>query len=812
MNLNFIFNFIYACYANGTVVVSYQFLEKIRVIRGNRALFVSSTLAVLGASSAALAQPSGDPSPAPPPASAPETARAEPTPKAPAAPLPPSPAPEAPPPAPAPEAAAPPTPAKPTPEVITEVSIVGTRIERTAGSAHVIRNKDLERMEYDDPAKILQSIPGVYARGEDGFGLRNNIGLRGTSSDRSKKVALMEDGVPFGPAPYSAPAAYYFPLMTRMTQVSVIKGPAAIVYGPQTIGGALNLITRTIPAGPAFGLDVAGGSYGYNKIDGYYGWSDDHNGVLLTGTHLQSTGFKELNDNANTGFYRNEFMLKMQHVFDPHSEYRQELRLKFSYSEEVSNETYLGLSDTDFRENPLRRYPVTALDQMKNHRTSAVLTHVMHPTRNMTVTTNAYRHDFHRTWRKVNRFRGANLFDVLSDAESAQNAVYRAILAGEADTSNPNEILMIGPNQRELVSQGIDSRATLTGNTGPLSHRVEYGMRFHNDSIERRHSEDGFIVTSGSLMPEGTPTTVTAFNEASTMAFSMHAIDAVTWRKLTVTPGVRFELMRSKYLDKLGATPTPTYGTAHAVLPGLGIYQELFPYFGVLGGVYRGFSPPAPGSEGVSPELSVNYEAGARYMSRSLRAELIGYYNDYSNMTDICTLSSGCVDAGLDKQFDAGKARIYGVEAYVQSEPALGPVKFPLSLAYTLTRTEFLNSFSSEDPVFGDVKKGDEIPYVPRHQFNVMLASEYGTASVYGIATYISPMREQAGSAPLDQVLATDKQFIVDIGARYRVLRWLDLYGNVRNLFNELDLVSRRPFGARPNAPRMIQIGVKFKL
>ncbi|HEY0465690.1 MAG TPA: TonB-dependent receptor, partial [Polyangiaceae bacterium] len=157
-------------------------------------------------------------------------------------------------------------------------------------------------------------------------------------------------------------------------------------------------------------------------------------------------------------------------------------------------------------------------------------------------------------------------------------------------------------------------------------------------------------------------------------------------------------------------------------------------------------------------------------------------------------------------------ARMYGIEAYVQSEPAIGPVKFPLSAAYTLTRTEFQNSFSSEDPVFGEVKAGDEIPYVPRHQFNAMLAAEYGPASVYGNATYISAMREQAGSAPLNQVLATDKQFVVDIGAKYRVLRWLDLYGNVRNLFNELDLVSRRPFGARPNAPRMIQIGVKLRL
>ena len=771
MNLNFIFNFNLPCYAARTVAVTYKYPDKRRRLSRFRAIWLGS---LLSAPRLALGQeaPPARPSAAPSPSAA--------------------------------------APEQPAPAVVTEVSVVGTRVERTAGSAHVVRNKDLERMEYDDPAKVLQAVPGVYARGEDGFGLRNNIGMRGTSSDRSKKIALMEDGVPFGPAPYSAPAAYYFPLITRMTQVRVIKGPAAIVYGPQTIGGALDLVTRPIPSELSGAVDVAGGEYGYAKIHGYYGGSDEHNGVLLEGIHLQSTGFKELKDGANTGFYRNELMLKAQHVFYPRSENRQELKLKLTYSEEVSNETYLGLSDRDFRSNPLQRYPVTALDQMRNHRTSAVVTHVMHPVRGMTLTTNAYRHDFHRVWRKVNRFRGANLFDVLSDADSSQYAVYRAILDGQADTTGPNSVLMIGPNQREFVSQGIDSRVTLERSTGPLSHRVEYGARVHNDRIERRHSEDGFIVAGGQLLPEGTATTVTAFNDASTLAFSLHAIDAVTFRKLTVTPGLRVELMRSTFVDKLDHTTT--HGSAHALLPGLGVYQELIQHFGVLGGVYRGFSPPAPGSAGVGPELSVNYEAGMRYSSPRVRAELIGYYNDYSNLTDVCTLSSGCVDTNLDKQFDAGKARIYGIEAFVQSEPAIGAVKFPVSAVYTLTRTEFQSSFHSEDPVFGDVKKGDEIPYVPRHQVSGMLAAEYGPASVYGSAVYISRMREVAGSAALDQGIATDQQFIVDVGAKCRVLPSLDVYGNVRNLFNELDLVSRRPFGARPNAPRMIQIGLKLKL
>ncbi|MEM9696046.1 MAG: TonB-dependent receptor plug domain-containing protein [Myxococcota bacterium] len=99
-----------------------------------------------------------------------------------------------------------------------DVSVFGKArtTKRVAGSAHKVDEEELERREDDNAHRILARVPGVYVRGEDGYGLRPNIGLRGGNSDRSSKVTLMEDGVLLGPAPYSAPAAYYFPLMTRM--------------------------------------------------------------------------------------------------------------------------------------------------------------------------------------------------------------------------------------------------------------------------------------------------------------------------------------------------------------------------------------------------------------------------------------------------------------------------------------------------------------------------------------------------------------------------------------------------------------------
>ncbi len=692
-----------------------------------------------------------------------------------------------------------------------EVVVHAARVRRAPGSLHVVGPEVLERFKYDDPNATLQLVPGVYVRHEDGFGLRPNIGIRGAISDRSKKVALLEDGVLFAPAPYSAPAAYYFPLIGRMSSVEVIKGPSAVEYGPQTVGGAVDLHTLPIPA--AFGgfVDVAGGQYGFGKLHAAVGSADRDTGFLIEGIHLESTGFKDLPGGEGTGFHRNELMFKGDHRFGfSEGDRSQRLSLKLTYSDESSNETYLGLTDADFERDPRRRYGASRGDKMGWHRLSGVLSHEAQLSSAVSLRTTAYRHDLDRSWNKVNHFATAALFEVVSEPDTARNAPFVDILEGSADAVEPEQLLFIGPNQRRYVSQGVQSELSLSARTGDIQHEVVVGARLHHDAVRRRHSETAYEIRGGEPGSSVGAPVLTTLNRADTLAVSAHASDELRWRDLTLTPGVRLEVMSSRFVERMNPSAADGERTVTVLLAGLGAHYALSPSFGVLAGAHRGMSPPAPGTgDSVDPEISLNYEVGARYLSGFRRLELIGYFSDYQNLTNICTLSGGCAEENLDVQFDAGRARIYGAEALVEESILTPWFRVPVSLSYTLTRTEFLETFQSQDSIFGDVEAGDEMPYVPEHQGRASVGVVGDVLGGYVAATYTGRMRERSGAGPLDRTLATDELLSVDVGLSAEPWGWLSLYANLRNALDAQVIASRRPYGARPNPPRWLQVGAK---
>lgn len=705
------------------------------------------------------------------------------------------------------DAGVPSAPVAEVPDAGRETTVIGHRlvdVRRVAGSAQVVGKEELERQEANDLHRVLQGVPGVYIREEDGFGLRPNIGLRGASADRSSKVTLMEDGVLSGPAPYSAAAAYYTPMMTRMVGLEVYKGPGSIKFGPQTIGGALNVRTRDVPRQFESDLDLSIGNYGAFKGHGVIGYGTERLGILLEGVHLQSEGFKKLDGGGNTGFDKNELMLKGRYATE-----RNELVLKLGFSTERSNESYLGLSNEDFARTPQRRYAASANDQMNWWRTQIELTHSFKLSDQFEIVTTAYRHDFNRLWNRVDHFRvGPQLYELLAYPTTGTNALYRGILAGDVDTTSRDQQVMVVGNGRVFVSQGVQTMARLIVDTGPLNHEFELGLRFHHDEIRRHHTESGFDMLRGTLVPNGEEAAVIADNVAFTRAFSAHLSDTISWGHFLLAPGIRTEIFDATLYDHLSGTS----GNALKVVPLMGIGAVYSFDFGlsVLAGVNQGFSPPPPGQVDAKPERALNSELGFRYGRRGIRLEAIGFWSEYSNITGDCTGSSGCTNDSLNRQFSGGAARLLGVEVLGSVKGKLGwGTTGAVELAYTFTSAHFLSDFQSDNPSWGNVMAGAELPYVPAHQGQLRLRAAKGPVELGVGAAYYGQTRELAGVGEPNAAVLVPGRVLLDATASvdFGAARF---YATATNLTNQPALVARRPFGARPEAPLLFQVGFKY--
>ena len=205
---------------------------------------------------------------------------------------------------------------------VESVTIIGTKddAKELPGSGSVISNADLKKQMDTDIHKILSAVPGVYFRTEDGYGLRPNISIRGTSIDRAAKVTLMEDGILIAPAPYTSSSAYYFPTTGRINSVEVLKGPASISQGPSTIGGAINLISTPIPEANSGKFIQELGQNGMVRTHAYYGGNSGNLGALVEVHEHQTDGFDGIaNVGGDTGFNKSDVMFKARYESGNHS-------------------------------------------------------------------------------------------------------------------------------------------------------------------------------------------------------------------------------------------------------------------------------------------------------------------------------------------------------------------------------------------------------------------------------------------------------------------------------------------------------------
>lgn len=89
--------------------------------------------------------------------------------------------------------------------------------ETAEGSATTLDQSVLVSARALTVNEALRKVPGVTVRDEEGFGLRPNIGIRGSNPTRSTKVLILEDGLPAMYAPMATTPATTTPRSSAMT-------------------------------------------------------------------------------------------------------------------------------------------------------------------------------------------------------------------------------------------------------------------------------------------------------------------------------------------------------------------------------------------------------------------------------------------------------------------------------------------------------------------------------------------------------------------------------------------------------------------
>ncbi|MBC8145106.1 MAG: TonB-dependent receptor plug domain-containing protein, partial [bacterium] len=224
------------------------------------------------------------------------------------------------------------------------VEVIGESPEvhsRMVGTATRVDARALASIAPIGTQEVLQYIPGVNAASDDGIGnSRISVGIRGLSPRRSARVLVLEDGIPIAPAVYLYPNMYYNPPAERVDAVEVIKGSAAIRYGPQTMGGVINYLTsRPRSSFGALG-QLSVGTNGYiSALAEIGGWGSDviHPEIQLL--YKRGDGYR-----SNNSFAQYNATLKVNVLPDED----RILYIKGNVDHEVSDATYTGLTEYSF--------------------------------------------------------------------------------------------------------------------------------------------------------------------------------------------------------------------------------------------------------------------------------------------------------------------------------------------------------------------------------------------------------------------------------------------------------------------------------
>lgn len=686
-------------------------------------------------------------------------------------------------------------------QLSTNIEVIGRTEElltEIPGSVFAVTSEELAESKPMDANEVLRRVPGVNLREDSGpVAMRLNVGMRGLNPDRSRKVLMLEDGLPISLAPYGEPEMYYSPPIDRMERVEVLKGSGQIAYGPQTVGGVINFVTPDPPSRLHGELDVEGGERGVffgraligdSNRDGSVGW-------IVNYLHKQGDGWRQF------FFDVDDFNAKV--TLKPNDGHT--LTFKGGLYEERSNSTYLGLTQSMFDADP-NQNPVSG-DDLNVRRQSAAVLHTAVLSPNAILSSAAFGYHTVRNWGRQDfdrSDRGRDYVDIVGDPSIDGGAIFLRNSAGNRN--------------REFFVAGAQSNLAAEYEAMGLRSKLDAGIRYvYEEAIDQRINGEGPRARTG----------VTRDSEnrygRAVSAFAQNRF--FLGDRLIFTPGVRVEhYTQERFIQRKRVDGEPTNvdirqtNNITKAIPGLGLSFRAVDGVTFFTGIHRGFAPPrtkvAITNDGdnldLGAELSWNYEAGVRVGTPKMRGEFTFFRMDFSNQIITAAESGGAttslVNGGstLHQGFESS-LRVNWHEFTNLSDWTL----------YTDVRHTWLGTAEFTD---NELFQGNRLPYAARNAVSFLIGARQRaglgfqfdishTGNMFGDnnETIIGSADGTVGQLPAYQVM----NFMVDYVVRRERYEFSPFF-TVKNAMDETYIASRAPAGIQPGMFRQVNVGVKF--
>ncbi len=260
---------------------------------------------------------------------------------------------------------------------LSEVEVSGTRAPLSAGQAArmvtVLHAQDIQGAAVQSVNDLLKLCVGVDVRQRAPMGAQTDISIRGGTSEH---IAILLDGICISD-PQTGHNALDLPIqLSEIERVEVLEGPAARVYGAQSLLGAVNIVTKSpTPTLPPVGgsqrydsadFFVEGGSYGYLNAGGVLNAPVINERITnsVSGSYTRSDGFNRSKaDNLNNDYEGGKFFYRGSVNFGQSQGLSQSLRYTFGLAQKRwGSSTSYGLGSDEQYERTNKMYATIAGD------------------------------------------------------------------------------------------------------------------------------------------------------------------------------------------------------------------------------------------------------------------------------------------------------------------------------------------------------------------------------------------------------------------------------------------------------------------